>query len=384
MNNFSKNIILRRPRTQAAKAAFRAAPKAAAAAGALALLGLAGCIAAPPFGGYKNGGYSQFSRGEDEYESRRRNDRDRDSVLDRARERYSNRERCSSSRECKQICDDIYDRRRDKEDCESLPIPQIEALSEIYKTVKSPDYDDLIEIGRDDFDVLINISIKPLDKLIRKYSRQEAKETLRWIASDSDIAEVFKKEDDEYSSLKDLFDKISPSSGGIVGALKATVYSGRSFLSIAVEESNEEAGELIHYLMESKRGPTECNDGISKAACLRAYCEIGKKMYRDTGEDLPDFDYFESYLEGIVRRGINGKCWKIGHRTEGNDRDGDSRDALRHGTEANGPCKGKKNGTCVPFDDMDGMLSETSDKWWLGVCSFLPDGNPCLPDEVPG
>ena len=371
MNHFAKNIIL----SLFAGAGRKSRPWGAAAI--MLALGLAGCIAAPPFGGYKSGGYSQFSRGEDEYESRRRDDRDRDSVLDRARERYSNRERCSSSRECKQICDDIYDRRRDKEDCESLPIPQIEALSEIYKAVKSPDYDDLIEIGRDDFDVLINISIKPLDKLIRKYSRQEAKETLRWIASESDIAEVFKKEDDEYSSLDDLFKKISPSSGGLVGALKATVYSGRSFLSLAVEESNEEAGELIHYLMESK-GPSECKAGISKAACLRAYCEIGKKMYRDTGEDLPDFDYFESYLEGIIRRGINGKCWKIGYRTDSEN----NGSAPTKRPLPNGPhCLNNK--PCVPFDDIDDMLREANDEWWKGVCSFSGETQ-CCPGDPPG
>ncbi len=291
--------------------------------------GLAGCIAAPP--GFR-GGEGQFSRGERDYEERIKNDRDRESVLRRSSDRYSSRKRCSSESSCKNICDDIYDRRRDKQDCEALPLPQVEALNDVYKALKSPDYDDLIDIDRDDFDVLINISIKPYDKLIRKYNRQESRETLRWIASDSDIAEVFKKEDDEHSNMDKLLKKID--SSDLFEALKEHIYSGHGFLSLAVEEGNEEAAELVHLLLESK-GPSECKDQIAHESCFRKYCELGASMDSSNAEDLMDFDYFHGYLEDIISDEENKNNWETDIQT-------------------------KRNNNVLEADDLD--------KWWEELC----------------
>ena len=298
---------------------------------------LGGCIA-PPIGGI-GGGYRSFSRSEEDYDARRRNDLDRDSVLSRSRDRHSGRSRCSNDSDCQEICDDIYDRRKDREDCESLPIGQVEALKEVYEALEDPDEDDLEDVDSDDFDVLVNINIKPLDKLVGKYRARQAKEILRWIASDSDIANVFQKEDDDFEILKELFEKIDDD---LETSLKTTIDSGQVFLDIVSEESNEEAGEWIHELIEEEL----CNRDLESAACLKKYCAIAKKMDRDTAEDMLSLEYFEDYLDDIIDSGINCAEWAAANKN------------------GKGDCSSETTGS-DPFEE----ASDLDDDWWNELCS---------------
>ena len=310
----------------------------------------AGCIA-PPLGGY-GGGQRQYSRTSEDYDERRRSDRDRDSVLSRARSRYDSRTRCSADSDCRKLCDDIYNRRKDREDCEALPSRQVEVLKEVYDILEDPDFDELDALDTDDFDVLINITIEPLDKLAGKYSPSEAKEVLRWIAEKSDVASVFQKEDDDFDILKDLLKELNK--GEIEDALKTSIYGGKNFLDLVVDSGNDEAGEWIHSLMEDH----VCNDftgGINSEECLREYCQIADDMKDDYAEELPDFEYFGDYLEGIIDDEIN-----FGGSDSG------------WATGANGfECGEKKKETEATEDDpkCPDELSDVDDRWWTKLCS---------------
>ena len=260
-------------------------------------------------GGNRDDGYR---RTDDEYDQKRDRDSDRDDVIDRSRKRHGGGD-CAGDDDCEEICDDIYNRRRDKEDCEKLSSRQVELLLDVYETLERPKEDDLEDIDLDDFDVLVNISIEPLDGIVGKYTRREAKEVLIWLASNEEAAKVFKKEDDDHNILEKIFEEVHNDE---LEALKASLEGGDNFMDLAVDSSNVEAAEWIHEFMEEKI----CTGGnIESSACLKKYCELAESMKSDFAEDMLEFEFFEEYLEDIIEEGINGDEWARGHRTTGDE-----------------------------------------------------------------
>ena len=330
---------------------------------------LAGCSSQGP----ESRGDRDARRTDDEYDRRRDSDRDRDRVIDNSRRRHSGRD-CEGDSECEDMCDEIYDRRGDKEDCRELAITQVEALLDVYESLKKPTDRNLRDIDLDDFDVLVNISIEPLDGLVGRYTSRQAKDVLVWLATDNEAAEVFKKEDEDLTLLEAIFAEIHSDEKE---ALKDSLEGGDTFLDLAVNSRNEPAAEWIHEFIE-ERVCTERN--VESARCLKIYCEIAKAMRPDNAEDMIRFDFFEEYLEDIIEEGVNGDEWAVGHRTEG-DRDTDpyhksfqsSEDqatsewsaANRRDAEAN--CGGTETNPdrCDPFTEIDDL----DEDWWREVCS---------------
>ena len=69
----------------------------------------------------------------------------------------------------------------DRDDCEELPVEQIDRLADLHETLEDPDDDDLEEIDLEDFDVYLNVSIEAFEDLVRKYNSREAKSFLYWM-----------------------------------------------------------------------------------------------------------------------------------------------------------------------------------------------------------
>ena len=305
-----------------------------------------------------------IDRNDEEYDRRRERDSDRDDVIDRSRKRHTGGAKCEGNDDCEEMCDDIYDRRRDKEDCEDLSVRQVELLKDVYELLEDPDLDDLEGIDLEDLDVLINISIEPLDDRVGKYSRREAKEMLVWIASSSAVANLFEKEDDDFKILKKLLGEINSDS---LSALKATLDSGDSFMEIAVEESNEEAALWIHDFMEEEL----CSGNVESAACLQKYCDLARAMNNDPAKDMLDFEFFEEYLENIVEEGVNGNEWARGRRTTG---DGNTAAKTNHKDCDTTLPFNDATADCEPFEDLDDL----EDEWWEELCA----GDPLVPGNT--
>ena len=283
----------------------------------LCLVFLMSCVPSGPAGvGDDDNRRGSIDRDDEDYDRRRDRDPDRDDVIDRSRKRHTGGAECKGDDDCEEMCDDIYDRRRDREDCEDLSARQVELLKDIYELLEDPDSDDLESIDLKDLDVLINISIEPLDDRVGKYSRREAKEMLIWIASSSEVASLFEKEDDDFKILKKLLGEIKSDD---FDALKASIDGGDNFMEIAVEEGNEEAGEWIHEFMEEE----VCSGDIESASCLEKYCELGDSMNDRSAEDMLDFEYFEEYLEDIIEEEINKGEWSSEDFEDLDDLNGD-------------------------------------------------------------
>ena len=247
-----------------------------------------------------------------DYDQRIRDDENRTSILDESRKRYSGstcEEEDDRGHDCVEECRDIYSRRADREDCEELPIAQIEVLAELHELLEDPDDDELADIDLVDLEVYLNVSIAGFDSHIARYSKNEAKEVLFWIVENEDISNLFSDEDDEFKALEKLFKEIT---GGFQSSSEThepfitRIEGNDKLIEVAVDFGNESAIEWFqNYITETATGCRGNNDEIS-GTCFEVFCKIGKDMDDDFRESWLSFEDFEDYIDDIVQAGVNG------------------------------------------------------------------------------
>ena len=254
--------------------------------------------------------YVGVQDGNEYYEIKRR-----DKILKRSHQRYNNA--CGSiegRHECKYMCWYIYDGERNRKDCESLPVKQIEVLADIHELLEDPDDDELESISLEDFEVYLNVSISAFDKLIGTYSRGEAKELLLWIVSDEDITEIVRDEEDEFAALKRLFKEIVGGEDNTYEPFLQRIDGRDKLMEVAIEEGNYEAVEWFHdYIFETTEA---CSDNEVSLGCFKNFCEIGKDIDDHSREDWMGFEDFEDYIEDIVEDRINENNWMDGNNIQ--------------------------------------------------------------------
>ena len=256
------------------------------------------------------------NRTDEYYEERISNDQDRDDVIRSSRERYSKNycEDEDKNHDCFDQCRDIYTRRADKNDCEELSIDQIERLVEIHEFLEDSDEDDLPSIDPEDFDVYLNISIQPLDQLVRKYNKSEAKDFVVWLIKDEDIFDIFQKEDDEYDTFESVLESVSgtniPNGDTSLDNI-VTIYdpflerieSGDKLMELAIDSGNENIVEwFMEYIFEKSE---VCQHQELAVGCFEIYCKIGEDIDEDYRDDWLSYYKFEDYLDEIIERGTN-------------------------------------------------------------------------------
>ena len=241
-----------------------------------------------------------------EFDQDYRNDRDdRDSeatLLDLSLRRYA--KRCEGDKACEEICRDIYNRSSIREYCLEFPVAQVEILLDIYEIFENPFEDELDSISLLDFKVFVGIDSRPLEKLIGKFSRLEARRVLIWIANDQNIAEVFQNKDhhEEYNLLEELLEAVDSDKKK---ALSKSIDSGDSFMEIVVDSGNEEALDWIHGFFDK-----ECH---TESFCIfkNWYCEVVDND--DTWDNLLVYDEkFGNVVDEILEYPISSppSWWK--------------------------------------------------------------------------
>ena len=261
-------------------------------------------------------------RGNDYYENRKNNDKDREIVLSSSKNRRGGNicEGESKDHECRNMCKDMYRRIGDKRDCEELTVTQVAKIYELWEILEEPDEDDLTDIELEDFDVYLNISIASLEDLIdRKWSSREAKDFLLWLINDEDIAKIFEKEDDEFDTLTELLRQIkSFDYDDIWKPFVAKIDSRERLMEVVIDSGSEDVMVWFMNFIEDKS--SDCrNDNVSRN-CFEVFCRIGDGIDEDFMEDWLDYDQFESYIEDIIDDKINAN--NSDHRIYENRGDG--------------------------------------------------------------
>ena len=224
------------------------------------------------------------------YDDKNKEDENRGSVLDRSRKRYSG-PKCEGNSKCEEYCKDIYNRRSVREDCLELARDQVEKLWDIYEIFESPKEDELRSIDPDDFETFVEIDLRPLDTLIGKFNSSEAKRVLTWIGEESDIAEVFQDEDDDFELFKELLEGVNTNKKS---ALSKNIEGGDSFMEIAL--SNEgPALDWIHSFFSE-----ECDSDSDEEVCILKewYCEVD--LNDDSWDELLGYEDFEQIIDDIL------------------------------------------------------------------------------------
>ena len=227
------------------------------------------------------------------YDQKKQEDEDRAQVIENSKKRYKTKE-CSTDEDCEEICDDIFDRRKDKEDCEELPIAQVQRFEDLYETLKDPDEEGLRDINLEDLEVLMNVSIEPIDDVVKGLSRREVEDVLSWIAEEETVANLFEKEDDDFAILEALLKAIH---NDVLPALNRTISDEDrfSFVELALDQENETALEWINDFFEE-----ECDgeDNTDKCVFKTHYCALD--IDKDLIDDYFDHGFFTSLLDDIL------------------------------------------------------------------------------------
>ena len=253
---------------------------------------------------------------DDYYEERKKQDEDRDSVFDRSFERYRGSTTCEEELEddrnhdCKDLCRDIYSSRSDREDCEDLPVAQIERLEHLHDLLEDPDDDDLADVDFEDFDTYLNVSTRPFDRLVGRYSSREAEEMLLWIVENDDVADVIEKEEDDYGTLKELLESADSSgdtnSANIYKYFTEVEVDNDPLMEYVISQGNDVALEwFTDFINDEYSG---CNDETSSTCFVDVYCVIGDDMDDDLSEDWLDFTDFEDYINDVIDCLNDGDC----------------------------------------------------------------------------
>lgn len=271
------------------------------------------------------------------YELRkRRKRRQRRDFFEQSYMRYSNVcNRVTGQHECKNMCRYIYSRDNDREDCEQLPIGQIEAFARVHMFLESPGHDVFLETPSDteqtmsiypmDLDGYFKLSIAAFDRLLGQYGGHQAEGLLLWLVEEPLITGIFIEEDEdeeeEFFILDELFRKIAGDFNTSVETHKPftqKVYNNEyTLMEVVIQVGNEEALEWFHeYITETNEA---CRNEKFSLECFTVFCKIGKDMNQENRKTWLEFDEFDDYIAGVVNNQINGSASPDSHQWNTND-----------------------------------------------------------------
>lgn len=252
-------------------------------------------------------------RDDDDYDNRRERDGDRDDVLRRSRDR-DRRNLCENQDrddDCHDLCQEMYRRTADKEDCESLPVSQVDDIYDVHLELKNPRSNNLSRIELEDFEVYLNVSIAGFDRLIANYKKSDAEDVLIWMVENEDVTELFQDEDDDYRSFEALLEEATTSfrANELDEPFSREIDGDDTLFEFAI--GNEAALEwFLDYIFETASQCTGSNQQTSEA-CFAVICKIGDGFGRDSSdannrEDwLRNSSAFENYIDDIIDHAVN-------------------------------------------------------------------------------
>ena len=296
-------------------------------------------------------------RTEREYEERRQRDTDRDSVIRNIRNRYSSGRVCEDlsgrdQNDCEDICKEIYSGDRGaKRECEELEVELIEDLKKVYEYLGDANDDDFASIDAELFDTYLNIGISGLEEVIEDYSSKDAEEFLYWLIEDEEISEIFRKEDDDYQALDNVFEQLN-SNHDIFGDTPWKIFdediNGDDLIELVINSSDEVIDWFMDYINERSRA---CDRDTKSRDCFKVYCNIGDIISPNDRDDWLDNESFEDYIEYIIDEGVNST-------PSSNPNRGSGQGNLEGWTYGNG------DGEFEELDDLD-------DNWVDELCGGL-------------
>ena len=202
---------------------------------------------------------------------------------------------CEGDDDCEDICDDIFDSRGDRGDCEELNVGLVEDFEDLIEDLE----DGEVDVDLDVLECLIDIDEEPIADAVSEMSTDEALEFLAEIAEDSDLAEILEEEDGGMV-LGNLFKEAGYNNlQDILGERD----EDENFLYLIGAENNEVAFDYFEDYVEDECDDEDANDrNCPKGEPIRAYCRGFLNWNDDDVEDfIEDSDAFADEYEDTVQ-----------------------------------------------------------------------------------
>ena len=215
--------------------------------------------------------------------------------------RKRGRNDCEGDKDCEKICDDIFSRRADRQDCYEYSSEMVFEFEALISATEDGDVDEIEDIGSNVLECMLDIDEREFAEAVRKMSRREAEEFIFLIANNEDFAEVLEEEDDEFNILKQLLNEWARSSDLESALSRELSQEDKTLLWLFAEYSEAAWDWLDGYVDEecSGRNTGECPGGENIGAYCNALLESG--FSRSDWEDfLSDAVFFADEYEEEV------------------------------------------------------------------------------------
>ena len=211
-----------------------------------------------------------------------------------SRGRYSSDDRCEDYPECENICRYIAQSSSQRGRCERLSYNLVEDMDAALRDFKTAADANSIAVHPDALRALLDLSDDIILDLVEdQMSLGDLKIFLAWVAISEDIAEVFKDEDRKNEILHAGFERLIKETGLTASderkhAMTVSLISqDDTFLSLAAEESNEEAFGIAYEFLQdnckrfgSRSGRRDCKQEV---LCAREYRSSRSYRTRSSG-----------------------------------------------------------------------------------------------------
>ena len=201
---------------------------------------------------------------------------------------------CAGDEDCEDICDDIFNGKRDRDDCEELSIGLVEDFEILIEDLEDGETD----IDLNTLECLIDIDEEPIADAVRKMSQSEAVDFLIEIVENSDLSDILEAED-EGMVLENL---LSRSGNKTLKSILGETDEDENFLYLIGLENNESAfNYLENYVRSECDGKSKTDESCPGGEEITAYCIGFLEWDEDNVEDfLDEADVFADEYEDAV------------------------------------------------------------------------------------
>ena len=202
---------------------------------------------------------------------------------------------CMKDGPCRATCNDIFQSRKLKRNCEKLSVSTVEQMKGVLKILERPDTDKLGSLNLETLKQLLDISPKPLEKTVREMTSRERKAFLVWLAENPEPAKRVSEADGDFKIKEALFGTAGAS---IVPALKESLAGGDTFVETALNEKNEIVLKWLHDFFGSRCAGKDHDRCVFR----NYYCGIVSSL---RGSKKPekryfDYDFFVETLDAVL------------------------------------------------------------------------------------
>ena len=233
-------------------------------------------------------------------------------ILEQSWARYPEDTACKWLHDCREICKDIYNNRRDRLFCGEFPETQVKKLDEIDAHLGSFNAQILDDYVGDDLEVLVTIDPDRLKHHVERFSMREKRIFLAWMAKNDKVVNSFENADDGDLS-EELLEAVKVEGEGLAEAFTKEIYDGKSFMEMAlvfkedggVDYMDVAALGWMEDVFENRCYDQEDFDNTNEENSLcefkKGYCQLGLTEAQWEALLTPWQDFLTGVLHSTVK-----------------------------------------------------------------------------------